>query len=101
MNGRDLIAVLEYAKTFGKEKETRKTKKVMKDPDFFVQLMEHQQNMDKFQKWLKDQEKLNKKEDKKPDPGMSVIHVAMFTILLSAMSGPFYFWMFGRMAGKW
>lgn len=99
MNGKDLVAVMEYMKTFSKDKPPREAKK---DKDFFTQLIEHQQKVEQFSKWLKDQEKLNKKEEKKKEgDGMSIIHVAMFTILLSAMSGPFYFWMFGRMAGKW
>lgn len=95
---KDLITLLEYTKAF-KTKEKKVEEK--KETDIVSIIQNERRRAKALDELFKEIEKLNKKEDKKPDPGMSAIHVAMFTILLSAMSGPFYFWMFGRMAGKW
>lgn len=106
MKPSELIQLFEFAKTFNKEvKPVRlKKEKPKKEKNFFELFNEMKQQVDAYQQFIKDQEKLNKKEDKKKtdeDEGMKFIHVVMITVLLSAMQGPFYFYMFGKLFGKW
>lgn len=110
MNGKDLIAVLEYAKAFGKDKPStkRQTKKPEIDWDN-VDLAEAFLKLTAKEKKIKDAkeqiEKLLKKEDKKDEKkkGMSAIHLAMWFIVTAPITGPLmlYYWayMFSSIQG--
>lgn len=88
----DLVALLEWAdrKKTPSEKPERKTK-----PDLLSDLIKQQQDWEKFQKYLKDQEKLNKKEDN-PKKGLlgdvSTGDLAMILMSSFFLFGPVYYY---------
>lgn len=97
----EITALLNWA--MSQKDKPAKTPRVKKEKEknVFEQLMEMQQNLTLFQQFLKDQEKLGKKEEKKKDEGMSVVHLTMMFIILSTLTGPLNVYMIGRMLGKW
>ena len=73
MNGRDMIAVLEYVKAFNKpEKENttrrfRKSNKDLDDIDIYAMIQKKRQEAKMLEEWIKDMEKIHKKEEKKEE----------------------------------
>lgn len=67
MNGKDLIAVLEYAKAFSKPEKSKRSwkKEKVKSFDLVDRLRQMKEEADLLEKFLKEQDKLNKKEDDK------------------------------------
>jgi len=58
----ELLAIMEFAKNTSKDKEPKRWRK-KKEPDFINQLVDYQDKVEKFNKWLKTQEKEDKKKD--------------------------------------
>ena len=91
MNGKDLIAVLEYAKAFNAPKKS-KMKRKNKEFDLVERLRQMKEEAELLEKFLEDQKKLAKKDDKdKPKPhsftfaeGMILAYAAQFVL------GPLY-----------
>lgn len=90
MNGKDLIAVLEYAKTFNSTPK-KKMKRRNKEFDLVERLRQMREETELLEKFLKEQEKLNKKDDKKPEgykftfaEGIVMAYAAQFIL------GPLY-----------
>jgi len=81
----EMVALLEYMNSHNRRKEPdHKFFRRKKEPDFFKQLMKFQEQKEKYEKWLKTQEKKDeKKEEKKGFLGhMSIAQkTVMFTIL--------------------
>lgn len=69
MNAKDMIALVEYMKTFDKPaKKTRGWKKPKEEKfDLVGLLRQKKEEADLLEKFLKEQEKLNKKEEKKEE----------------------------------
>lgn len=76
----EMLAIMEFAKNAGKDKEPKRWRK-KKEPDFINQLVEYQEKVEKFNKWLKTQDK-EKKTPTSPFTDWSVAQkTAFFTIL--------------------
>lgn len=93
MNGKDMIALMEYMNTFHKAPKTKRWPK--KDPEFdIVEMLRKKQKEARFlEDFLKEQEKLNKKEDKKDEKKARAFTFAEGVILAYAAQfiiGPLY-----------
>lgn len=66
MNAKDLITVLEYTKAFTKPEKAKRWKKD-KDLDIITMLRKKQEEAKLIDTFLKDHEKLSKKEEKKDE----------------------------------
>ena len=97
MNGRDIIALLEYTKAFKKDpKPSRKKQEINWDEvDFSQVYIKLAAKAEKIKKDMEQVEKLMKKEDKKKDEKkINPMHVAMWLMATSPITGPLmlYYW---------
>lgn len=103
MNGKDFISVLEYMKAFNKPTKAGKRRKVPDlytgDLDLVALLRKKQLEAKIIEDFMKEHEKLNKKEEKKDDKPKSLLSVPQITMLLVAsfpITAPLYVsWMQG------
>jgi hypothetical protein len=86
VDAKDLITAFNAVRTFDKPDKRRWYKEKEKDP--FKSLLEYQETAEKFHKWLKDQEKLNKKEEQKEHKGMFGHMSMMQRTMFFALAGP-------------
>lgn len=99
MNGRDIIALLEYTKAFKKDpKPSRKKPEIDWDninlADIYIKLAE---KAEKIKKDMEQVEKLMKKEEKKEEKkpsGFNPMHIAMWMLATAPITGPLmlYYW---------
>lgn len=94
MNAKDMIALVEYMKTFDKPQKGNRWKKPKPEKfDLVALLRQKKEEADLLEKFLKEQEKLGKKEEKKEEKkghsftfaeGIILAYAAQFII------GPLY-----------
>lgn len=95
MNAKDMITLLEYVKAFDKAPKKRfgKTPKTPK-LDLVALLREKKEEAELLEKFLKDQEKINKKEekkdDKKPVRSLTFAEGVIIAYLAQFILGPLY-----------
>lgn len=88
--GIDIVALLEWAerqKTFKTPKAKSGRKQTMKDFDPVEYVSKRKAEVERWEKYLKDQEKLSKKEEKKEDPKKSFSFLEWY--IIGALSYPF------------
>ena len=66
----DMMTIAKMLNDSKSEKPSKPWKKASKEKDPIAILIEFQEKMDRYNKWQKDQEKINKKEDKKEHKGL-------------------------------
>ena len=100
----DTIRLFEYALAFGKRGEPKEDKPRRRKPkkeksiddlsvsDILNMLAERERENEILSKFLKDKEKLNKKEEKKEEEkkGLSTAHLAFFLMLTFPITAPLY-----------
>jgi hypothetical protein len=100
MNGRDIIALLEYTKAFKKDPKPsrKKAEEIDWDTVDFAQVyLKLAAKAEKIKKDMEQVEKLMKKEEKKDDKKGSKfnpMHVAMWMLATAPITGPLmlYYW---------
>lgn len=100
MKAQDMISLMEYMKAFSKSEKTPKKTPEKKEKNFFEAFAEMKVQVDQFQQFLKDQEKLNKKEEKKEEKGLSVTEWMMILNGLFPIIGLIWLATLLRAAGK-
>lgn len=95
MNGKDFIAVLEYANAFKKERNSGKKKIDFSKLDLAEVFLQLNAQEEKIKTAKKQIEQLLKKEEKKDDKkGLSAPHLAMWMLVTAPITGPLmlYYW---------
>lgn len=93
MNAKDMIALVEYMKTFDKPQKNSRWKKPKEEKfDLVALLRQKKEEADLLEKFLKEQEKLNKKEEKKEGKGHSFTFAEGIILAYAAqfVIGPLY-----------
>lgn len=88
MNAKDLIQLTEYLQAFKQPKQKRW--KQPKDLDILTLLRKEQEKAEMLSKFLKDHEKLNKKEEKKAEHKLTFAEGMILAYIASFVVGPLY-----------
>lgn len=84
MKAKDFIDIIEFTKAFKEPKEARRRKKIEpKEMDITALLHRELEKSEALTKLLKDYEKANKKEDKKPEDKWSTPQIAMLLMFVT------------------
>jgi hypothetical protein len=90
----DMVALLDWAMKQKKEPEKKSRTKPEKPVDVFELLQQKRREAQMLEAFIKDMEKVNKKEEKKEDKSkLSTVQIAMLLIGTFPITGPLYvFW---------
>ena len=103
----DVLALLEFGKKVGEENANAKVLKPMrtapekkKEGNPLALLEQKRQEYLAVKRWVEDQGKLDKPDDKKKKENwLSTTNIALFLIASSPVTGPLYVWWFRLMMG--